>query len=280
MVTLEDSYAECRRLNQRHGTTYYWSTALLPKVKRHHVHALYAFCRHADDVVDDLGPASVPARAAALRDLGDRFFAGVERGSSDDLVLKAVVHTVRAFDIDPEAFRRFLRSMAMDLTVESYPTYDDLREYMDGSAAVIGEMMLPILEPSDPEAARSPARALGEAFQLTNFLRDIDEDLDRGRQYVPQDDLKRFDVDLTERRCTREFVELMRFEVERCRDLYAHAATGISMLPPRSARCIAAAHELYRRILDRIERQGYDVFRSRARVATPVKLAVAVRHLR
>ena len=222
----------------------------------------------------------MPERAAALRGLGDRFFAGVERGSSDDLVLKAVVHTVRAFDIDPEAFRRFLRSMAMDLTVESYPTYDDLRDYMDGSAAVIGEMMLPILEPPDLDAARGPARALGEAFQLTNFLRDIDEDLERRRQYVPQDDLKRFEVDLAERRCTPEFVELMRFEIDRCRALYDEAATGIAMLPPRSARCVAAAHDLYGRILDRIERQGYDVFRSRARVATPVKLAVAVRHLR
>ena len=279
-VTLEDSYAECRRLNKRHGTTYYWSTALLPKVKRHHVHALYAFCRYADDLVDDLGPASVSERAAALRGLGDRFFADVDRGSSDDLVLKAVVHTVRAFDIDPEAFRRFLRSMAMDLTIESYPTYDDLRDYMDGSAAVIGEMMLPILEPPDLDAARGPARALGEAFQLTNFLRDIDEDLERRRQYVPQDDLKRFEVDLAERRCTPEFVELMRFEIDRCRALYDEAATGIAMLPPRSARCVAAAHDLYGRILDRIERQGYDVFRSRARVATPVKLAVAVRHLR
>ena len=280
MVTLEDSYAECRRLNKRHGTTYYWSAALLPTVKRHHVHALYAFCRHADDVVDDLGPASVPARAAALRDLGDRFFAAVDRGCSDDIVLKAVVHTVRAFDIDPDAFRRFLHSMAMDLTVDTYGTYDDLRDYMDGSAAVIGEMMLPILEPPDRDAARDPARALGEAFQLTNFLRDIDEDLDRGRQYLPQDDLKRFEVDLVERRCTPEFVALMRFEIDRCRALYDHAATGIAMLPPRSARCVAVAHDLYGRILDRIERQGYDVFRSRARVATPVKLAVAARHLR
>ena len=279
-VTLEDSYAECRRLNKRHGTTYYWSTALLPAVKRHHVHALYAFCRYADDLVDDLGPASVPERAAALHELGDRFFADVERGSSDDLVLKAVVHTVRAFDIDPDAFRRFLRSMAMDLTVETYATYDDLRDYMDGSAAVIGEMMLPILEPPELDAARGPARALGEAFQLTNFLRDIDEDLDRGRQYLPQDDLKQFEVDLAERRCTPEFVALMRFEIARCRTLYADAATGIAMLPPRSARCVAAAHDLYGRILDRIERQGYDVFQSRARVATPVKLAVAVRHLR
>jgi phytoene synthase len=222
----------------------------------------------------------VPERAAALRDLGDRFFADVARGRSDDLVLKAVVHTVRAFDIDPDAFRRFLRSMTMDLTVESYATYDDLRDYMDGSAAVIGEMMLPILEPADPDAAGAPARALGEAFQLTNFLRDIDEDLDRGRQYLPQDDLKRFEVDLTERRCTPGFVELMRFEIDRCRALYDVAATGVTMLPPRSARCVAAAGDLYRRILDRIEDQGYDVFCARARVSTPVKLATVARHLR
>ncbi len=107
-------------------------------------------------------------------------------GRSDDPVLKAVVHTVRAFDIDIEAFHRFLRSMTMDLTIESYATWDDLLVYMDGSAAVIGEMMLPILEPTDYDTALPHARDLGNAFQLTNFLRDIDEDLDRGRQYIPR----------------------------------------------------------------------------------------------
>jgi 15-cis-phytoene synthase len=279
-VTLEQSYAECRRLNRRYGTTYYWSTALLPAVKRHHVHALYAFCRHADDVVDDLGSSPVTEREAALTAFGDRFLVDLDKGSSDDLVLKAVVHTVRAFDIDPDGFRRFLRSMAMDLTTDSYPTYADLRRYVDGSAAVIGEMMLPILEPLDVAAARGPARALGEAFQLTNFLRDIDEDLDRGRQYVPQEDLDRFDVDLTERQCTPEFVDLMRFEIARCRQLYRYGATGVALLPGRSARCVAAAHDLYGRILGRIEAQGYDVFSRRARVPTAVKLAVAARHLR
>jgi 15-cis-phytoene synthase len=278
-VTLEESYAECRRLNKRHGTTYYWSTMVLPVVKRHHVHALYGFCRYADDIVDQLGPAPAAERAVALKDFGARFIADLAAGRSDDLVLRAVVHTVRAFDIDPEAFRRFLRSMEMDLTIEQYDTYDDLRGYMDGSAAVIGEMMLPILEPVDPVEAVAPARALGEAFQLTNFLRDIDEDLDRNRQYVPQEDLRRFDVDLAARRCTPQFVELMRFEIARCRALYREAEAGIAMLPPRSASCVGAAHDLYGRILDRIEAQGYDVFARRARVPTPTKLAVAARHL-
>ncbi len=280
MVTLEESYRECLRLSRRHGTTFYWATAVLPSVKRHHVHALYAFCRYADDIVDDLGPAPVVEREAALAAFGERLFADLDRGTSDDLVLRAVVHTVRAFAIEPNALRRFLRSMTMDLTVDSYATYEDLVGYMDGSAAVIGEMMLPILEPSDLEAARGPARALGEAFQLTNFLRDIAEDLDRGRQYVPQEDLLRFGVDLAARKCTPQFVDLMRFEIARCRSLYRSAATGIALLPGRSARCVAAAHDLYGRILDRIEHQGYDVFRQRARVPMAVKLAVAARHLR
>ena len=201
-VTLDESYARCRELNKRYGTTYYWSTFALPRVKRHHVWALYAFCRHADDIVDDLGPVDVEVREKALDDFGDRFFADLDAGHSDDPVLKAVVHTVRAFDIDPDCFRRFLRSMAMDLTITAYATWDDLLGYMDGSAAVIGEMMLPILEPLTPDALE-PARDLGNAFQLTNFLRDVAEDLDRGRVYLPQEDLDRFGADPARRTVDR-----------------------------------------------------------------------------
>jgi phytoene synthase len=275
-VTLEESYARCRELNKRYGTTYYWSTKVLPRVKQHHVWALYAFCRYADDIVDDMGPAPVEQRAQALADFGDRFFADVARGASDDPVLKAVVHTVKAFDIDLDCFRRFLRSMTMDLTVATYETWDDLRGYMDGSAAVIGEMMLPILEPLRPEA-KQHARDLGDAFQLTNFLRDIDEDLDRGRQYVPQADLRRFGVDLADRRATPQFVQLMQFEIARCRELYASADLGLDMLPPQSARCIGAARVLYGRILEKIEAQGYDVFAKRARVSTAEKAAMVAK---
>ena len=278
VVTLEESYRQCRELNKRYGTTYYWSTKVLPRVKQHHVWALYAFCRYADDIVDDLGPAPVEQRAAALTDFGDRFFIDVERGASIDPVLKAVVHTVRAFDIDVDCFRRFLRSMTMDLTVAEYETWDDLLVYMDGSAAVIGEMMLPILEPLQPEAL-GHARDLGNAFQLTNFLRDINEDLDRQRQYVPQEDLRRFGVDLTQRQCTPEFVELMQFEIARCRELYRSADLGVGMLPPQSAKCITAARVLYGRILDKIEAQQYDVFAKRARVTTAEKAAMVARLL-
>lgn len=283
-VTLEASYEHCRQLNKRDGTTYYWSTTVLPKVKRHHVHAIYGFCRHADDIVDDLhgghGAASADVRAKALADFGDRFFADLARGDSDDVVLKAMVHTVHAFRIDPDCVRRFLASMTMDLTVGSYETYDDLLVYMDGSAAVIGEMMLPILEPLDP-AAYGPARDLGNAFQLTNFLRDIDEDLDRARVYVPQEDIRRLGAEaaFATRTATPAFRALLRFEIDRTRELYRRAEPGIEMLPGRSARCIRAAHRLYSGILDEIEALDLDVFSSRARVPTWRKVATAGRAL-
>jgi len=277
-VTLEQSYERCRQLNKRYGTTYYWSTCLLPRVKRHHVHALYGLCRYADDIVDDLGPAPVAERERALADFGARCMADLAAGRSEDPVLKAVVHTVRAFDIDPDCVRRFLRSMTMDLTVATYETFADLLDYMDGSAAVIGEMMIPILEPRSPEAF-GHARDLGVAFQLTNFWRDVGEDLDRGRVYLPQEDVRRFGAEaaLAERRVTPGWVELLRFEIERTRVYYDSADVGIALLPPVSARCIAGARALYSGILTRIEQAGYDVFSQRVRVPTWQKLAVAAR---
>ncbi len=276
MTTLEQSYARCRALNKAYGTTYYAAALALPRVKRHHVHALYGFCRYADDIVDELGPVPVEVREKALADFGDRFFADLAAGRSDDPVLKAVVHTTKAFDLDPDCFRRFLRSMTMDLTVTGYETFDDLVDYMDGSAAVIGEMMLPILEPQSGDAT-PPARDLGIAFQLTNFLRDVGEDLDRGRVYVPREDLRRFGADPWRRTVTPEWRSLMAFEIERTRGYYTSADRGIAALPPGSARCIRAARVLYAGILERIEAAGYDVFSHRARVPGWKKLAVVVR---
>jgi phytoene synthase len=166
--------------------------------------------------------------------------------------------------------------MAMDLTTHAYQTFEDLCGYMEGSAAVIGEMMLPVLEPLSP-AAREPARALGLAFQLTNFLRDIEEDLDRGRVYVPQDDVARFGVDLSRRTATPEFRAMLAYEIDRNRELYTYADTGIALLPPRSARCVSAARVLYAQILDRIEDADYDVFSRRVRVPTWRKALTAAK---
>jgi phytoene synthase len=276
MTALSRSYRRCRQLHRRYGTTYYLSTYLLPASKRPDVHALYGFCRYADDIVDDLGGRPVAERRDALSAFGDLFFADLELGRSDDPVLAAVVHTVRRLELDPDCFRRFLRSMAMDLDTSTYETWDDLLDYMDGSAAVIGEMMLPVLDPLDPAATR-PARDLGLAFQLTNFLRDVAEDLQRSRIYLPQEDLRRFGADPGRMRVDAPWRELMAFEIGRARRLYASAAEGLELLPARSARCVGTAFTLYSRILERIELADYDVFSTRARVPTGTKLALAAR---
>jgi phytoene synthase len=274
---LDASYRRCRELARRHGTTYYWSTLLLPRDRWRHVWALYAFCRCADEIVDAIGDRSVADRERDLDALGGRFFADLAAGGSDHPVLRAVVDTVRIYGHDPGCFRRFLRSMAMDLTVTRYRTWDDLLVYMDGSAAVIGEMLLPILAPPHPGEAVGPARDLGLAFQLTNFLRDVGEDLDRGRVYIPEEDLASFGADPS-RRCVDEpWRRLLRFEIDRCRRLYESADRGIALLPPESARCVRSARLLYSGILERIERAGYDVFTRRARVPTWRKLATVGR---
>lgn len=269
---------------KRFGTTYYMATRLLPRATRPHVWALYAFCRRADDIVDDIESPAAAApdnrttddRARDLAAFGDRFFTDLAAGSSSDPVLAAVVHTVEELHLDPEYFRRFMRSMTMDLTVDHYDTWDDLLGYMDGSAAVIGEMMLPVLEPPGPEAT-APARDLGNAFQLTNFLRDVAEDLERGRVYLPQEDLRRFGADPHRRTADDAWRDVMRFEIARCRDLYASADAGVAMLGGSSGRCVRAARILYSEILDRIEARDFDVFSGRARVPARRKVALAAR---
>jgi 15-cis-phytoene synthase len=274
---LAEGYRRCAELTRRFGTTYFWGAAILAPSRRRHVHAVYALCRLADDVVDDApADASQSELAAKLADFATRFRTALVEGGSADPVLAAVVHTVHATEIDPECFDRFFAAMAMDLTVSEYQTWDDLCGYMEGSAAVIGEMMLPVLQPLTT-AARTPARALGFAFQLTNFLRDVVEDLELGRVYLPQQDLQRFGVDLQARRVTPEWKAFMSFQIARNREIYALADTGIPMLPGRSARCVAAARVLYSQILDRIEAAGYDVFSRRVRVPTWRKATTAGR---
>ena len=167
---LQAGYRRCAELTRQHGTTYFWGAAILPREQRRHVHAVYALCRLADDIVDAPG-ATTPARAAAteaeLRAFQRRFITAVADGGSKDPVLAAVATTVTETGIEAECFDRFFDAMAQDLTVDHYPTWDDLLGYMEGSAAVIGEMMLPVLQPLSP-AAKEPARNLGLAFQLAD----------------------------------------------------------------------------------------------------------------
>lgn len=270
MSDLGSSYRRCRSLNRRFGKTYYYSTLLLPPESRPHVHAIYGFCRYVDDVVDvfaDGGDHSRRARLEAVDRFAARFFADLESGSSNDPILAAVVNTAITFGIDAEKFERFTTSMKMDFEIDRYETFEELMVYMDGSAAVIGEMMLPILGASNAEAAYG-ARELGVAFQLTNFLRDIEEDLGRGRVYVPQGDIRDFGAEraFAERRTTAQFKELMRFEIARTRIHYQNSLAGDLHLTGRALDCIRAARRLYSGILERIELVDYDVFSGRAKV--------------
>ncbi len=278
---LAEGYRRCAQITRQHGTTYFWGALLLPAERRRHVHAVYALCRLADDIVDGPGatrPERVADTEAALQGFAAAFRRAVEGEPTADPVVAAVAHSVRSCEIPDDCFDRFFGAMAQDLTTTTYETWDDLLGYMDGSAAVIGEMMLPVLRPTSPRALE-PARALGLAFQLTNFLRDVGEDLGRGRVYVPQEDLRRFGVDPAACRPDAAWCELMRFEIDRNRELYRRADEGIPLLPPASARCVGTARTLYSRILERIEANHYDVFSTRARVPLWRKAAVSARIL-
>lgn len=275
---LRESYERCRELNAAHGKTYYLATLLLPPAKRPYVHALYGFARYADEIVDDLASTlSEEQKADWLGSWGRAFLADVHQGYSDDPVGMAAVDTVRRWRIPTEYFEAFLHSMAMDLTVTEYATYDDLYEYVYGSAAVIGLQMVPILEPTSPEAF-DRATDLGVAFQLANFIRDVGEDLERGRVYLPLDELAMFGVtraDLEARVATPAIKQALAYQVQRVRDLEERSRPGVEMLHPSSRDCIEAARVLYCGIVDEVERNDYEVFGTRATVPLTRRLAVA-----
>jgi phytoene synthase len=275
---LRASYEECKRLNALHGKTYYLATLLLPKAKRPFVHALYGFARYADEIVDDLASElSVEEKAEVLSTWGNGVLADLKKGSSQDHVGRALIDTVNRFDIPHEHFEAFLHSMTMDLTVQEYESYEDLIEYVYGSAAVIGLQMVPILGPLHNDAFAA-AEKLGIAFQLANFIRDVDEDLDRGRVYLPLKELGQFGVTremLEERVLTPEIIEALKFQIARVRQLQAQAAAGIKMLEPSSRPCIDAASTLYCGIVDEVEKIGYDIFNHRAKTSTARRIRVA-----
>jgi 15-cis-phytoene synthase len=275
---LQASYEECKRLNALHGKTYYLATLLLPASKRPPVHALYGFARYADEIVDDLASTLSPQeKADALRTWGDSVLADLRAGTSEDLIGRALVDTVTKYSIPLEYFDAFMKSMEMDLTVTRYNNYEELMTYVYGSAVVIGLEMLPILGYNDHRAIEA-ATALGTAFQLANFIRDIGEDIDRGRIYMPLDELARYGVSeemLLRRQMTPEIVEAIKFQISRVRELQAVAEAGIQYLDPISRPCIRAASELYCGIVDEIEANGYDIFTQRATTSTWRRLRVA-----
>jgi 15-cis-phytoene synthase len=284
--SLRQAYQRCREINARHGKTFFLATRLLTPSQRPGVHALYGFARRADDILDDLdNPADTEMRAEQLQRISTQLFNSLVENCScgDDPTLRAVVDTAHTYDLTWDLFDDFLASMRMDLTVTDYPNRAALERYMYGSAEVIGLQLLPILGTVVPREDAAPhAAALGKAFQLTNFIRDVDEDLERGRVYLPADELAAHGVDRdllgwcqTNRRTEAPVRRALAEQIAVARQVYIQARAGIEMLSPVSRPCVGAALTLYSDILRRIEDLDYEIFGRRATVGTPRRLAVA-----
>lgn len=288
---LREAYTHCRALNAAHGRTYFLATRLLAPAQRPAIHALYGFARMADDVVDDpaadASPAAVAARLEEVRARMRRALAGTDPAQlvvEGEPVVAALADTVTRHGIDHRHLEDFMDSMAMDLTVTDYPTFDDLARYVHGSAAVIGLQVLPVLGTVGPREEAEPYAAdLGVAFQVTNFLRDVGEDLDRGRVYLPGAELAAFGVDRdllawcrttgrTDPRVRRALAHL----VARTRAVYRRAERGIALLHPVSRPCVRTARVLYGGILDEIVAADYDVITRRVAVGNRRRATVAL----
>ena len=279
---LRTSYLECKRLNSLHGKTYYLATLLLPPAKRPFVHALYGFARYADEIVDDLASTLTDEeKANSLKQWGESVISDIKSGNSNDQIGKALVDTVKRFDIPIQYFQAFLHSMTMDLTITEYKKYEDLQEYVYGSAAVIGLQMVSVLgteKGSSIDEVNSAAEKLGIAFQLANFIRDVGEDLDRGRVYLPITELQSHGVTremLEDKVLTPQIKSALKEQIERVRRLQRESAIGIKMLSVQSRACIHAASELYCGIVDEVEKIDYQIFNKRAKTSNWRRIKVA-----
>jgi phytoene synthase len=272
MAGVSESFDAARAICKRHARTFYFASVFLPRPKREAAYAVYAFCRLLDDAADTGGDLFIYDRAL------DAAYAGGSAEVGSELERRALVafgETVRRYDIPKRYFDDLAAGCRMDLTVNRYATWDDLRGYCYHVAGVVGLIMCRIFGLAEPAAQRR-AVVMGEAMQLTNILRDVGEDRSLGRIYLPGEDLTRFgytETDLMAGLVNEPFRQLMRFEVDRARSLYRDGAAGLVALPDDGSRFTASAMGvIYAGILGAIERQRYDVFARRARLTTVQKL--------
>lgn len=269
--SLTSAYEAARDICARHARSFYFASHFLPQPKRDHAYAVYAFCRLLDDAADETGTHAAVDRFDRLL---DRCYA--ERGLDDsDAAIQAFAHTVRVCGVPRMHFDELAEGCRMDLTVRRYDTWQELEQYCYRVAGVVGLVMCCVFDVRQP-AAFDRAVAMGNAMQLTNILRDVREDLDRGRVYLPTEDRDRFGVTerhLQSRRWTSPFASMMRFEVDRARNLYRDGSRGIGYIADDGSRLTACVMGVvYGGILGAIEALDYDVFRRRAQVSTLGKL--------
>jgi phytoene synthase len=270
-----DTIEKARRIEKHHGTSYYLATLFLEKELREAVFVLYAFVRIPDEIVDNPPAGSDPV--ALLTDWKNDWILCYDTGESQDEILLATRELFLRYHIPFSLSIEFIDAMVSDLTVSRYPTYEALQSYMRGSAEVVG-VMLTYLFGFTSEQAFPHAEALGEAMQLTNFLRDVREDYDdRGRLYLPQDMMKQYGVTeamIASHTTTPEFRALLSTLVNRARARYRAADPGIALLHPRARRAVTLAARFYEAILDEIVAVDYDVFTTRARTSFTTKLRI------
>ncbi len=271
-------YAICRQIHRQYGTTYYFASQLFAPEIRQRTHALYSFVRVPDEWVDNPNGATTEEIRVRLSNWRLELRRGLEGIRPNHPALRAFCDVLHETQMPLEEPMLFLDAMELDLVKTRYQTYEDLRSYMRGSASAVGYMMCSVLgAPMTPETTHA-ASALGEAMQMTNFLRDVGEDAQRGRIYLPLEDLTAFGVtekEILDHKKSPQFTDLMRFQICRARALYSRADKGIPLLPKDAQFAVLMARTLYSRILDRIERQGYDVFSKRARISRFEKLRIA-----
>jgi phytoene synthase len=273
-VSLSASREACRALTRHHAKTFYFASHVLPARKRNDAYAIYAFCRHVDDQVD-LAPDET-ARLRALADLSHLLHAAYLPGAATETFarslpwLRAFRETIQRRAVPAEYFEDLLKGVEMDRGRVRVQTWEELELYCYRVASVVGLIMIHVLTEPSPGLLK-PARDLGTAMQLTNILRDIAEDWQRDRLYLPAEELEKFGLtaeDIAQRRTGDSFRAMMRFQIGRARAYYSYAEPGIAALPADGSRFSAGLMStIYGAILDEIERADYQVFEGRVRVS-------------
>ena len=271
---LRASYASCRRVHRRHDPTYYWATRRLPADVRPAVHAVYAFVRSADELVDGPRRAADPA---ARRDALDRLEAALEDAragaASPDPAVAAVADAGARHQLPLDELGVYMRSMRIDCGQVRMGSWDELDGYMDGSAAAVGRIMAPLLGAS---GAADSFAALGQAFQLTNFIRDVREDYAMDRIYLPGLD----EQELATGTASASFKQALSEQVGRARQLFSDGSPALAAVEPRVRPGMRMARAVYVRVLDRVERLDYDVLGRRTGLAPWEIAGAAVGSLR
>jgi phytoene synthase len=265
-MSVEEAYAEVGRITRREAKNFAYGIMVLPRAKRQAIAAIYAFARTVDDVADgELPPAEKRARLEELRAaLGE---------DPADPVFVALRAARERFGIAREPLEALIDGGLQDLEQSTYADFAELRGYCEKVAGAVGLACVPVYGSDDTERAMT----LGIALQLINIIRDVDEDRQLGRVYLPQDEITAFGVE--ELVPSPEFRELMAFEAERARAYLAEGLRLLDSLDRRSALCVGTFAGLYRETLDRIEAGGFDVFGEKTRLSAPRKLAVVARGL-